>query len=135
MPKYSDKSIKHLATCDPRLQNIFNVVIKRYDNSILCGYRDQHDQTLCYKSGASKLKFPKSKHNKKHSKDDDYDVENEAIFKFIGDIEKKQKVTFYALHDALFDYFNTPRRPGSIVNALTTTGDWSGEREERSFAF
>jgi peptidoglycan L-alanyl-D-glutamate endopeptidase CwlK len=39
-------------------------VIKHVDCSIICGYRNEADQNKAFESGASKLKFPRSMHNR-----------------------------------------------------------------------
>ena len=39
MPKFGSKSRERLATCDERLQKVFNEVIKHVDCSILEGHR------------------------------------------------------------------------------------------------
>lgn len=63
MPKFGRTSRARLETCHPDLQRVFNEVIKTWDCSILCGHRSEADQNAAYSKGASKLKFPKSKHN------------------------------------------------------------------------
>lgn len=63
MPKFGKRSRNNLATCDERLQDLFNEVIKYFDCSVLCGYRNEELQNDAYYSGRSKAKFPKSKHN------------------------------------------------------------------------
>lgn len=62
--KFSKKSKERLFTCDDKLQLICNEAIKRFDFSVLCGYRNQVEQDIAYRQGKSKLKFPNSKHNK-----------------------------------------------------------------------
>jgi len=64
MPKFSEQSLSKLETCDYRLIQLFKEVIKRYDCAIVCGHRGEQDQNDAYDKGHSKLKFPKSKHNK-----------------------------------------------------------------------
>jgi peptidoglycan L-alanyl-D-glutamate endopeptidase CwlK len=63
MPKFSAKSLGRLESCDPKLQLLFNEVIKGYDCTILCGHRGKDDQDLAVKSGHSKAAWPNSKHN------------------------------------------------------------------------
>ena len=41
MPRYSKKSKQRLASCDKRLQDVFNEVIKHVDCSILEGHRSK----------------------------------------------------------------------------------------------
>lgn len=64
MPKFGKRSQKHLGTLDTDLQLILNEAIKYVDFSILCGFRDEEEQNKAFNGGYSKLKFPKSKHNK-----------------------------------------------------------------------
>ena len=63
MPKFSRSSKRKLATCDQRLQDIFNEVVKKWDCTIVCGHRSEYDQNKAYNEGKSMLKYPKSKHN------------------------------------------------------------------------
>ena len=60
---YSEKSKQKLATVDPRLQRVFNEVIKYYDHTIICGKRTLAEQQEAYDKGFSKLKPGQSKHN------------------------------------------------------------------------
>lgn len=64
MNHYSDTSKKRLETCHKDLRLIFAHVIIDFDNTIVCGSRDETDQNKAFKEGKSKLKFPHSKHNK-----------------------------------------------------------------------
>ena len=63
MPKFSRKSKERLATCDDRLQKVFNEVIKYVDCSILEGHRSEERQNKLYKEGKTKVKYPKGRHN------------------------------------------------------------------------
>lgn len=63
MPRFSKKSLSKLSTCDIRLQNIFNEVIKYRDCTIIYGIRTKDEQNELYHLGRSKLKYPQSKHN------------------------------------------------------------------------
>lgn len=63
MPKFSANSTKRLATCHPKLQQLFNEVIKEADCSVLCGFRNKREQEEAFTSGNSMLNWPKSKHN------------------------------------------------------------------------
>lgn len=64
MPRYSQTSNQRLSTCHVDLQLIFNTVIAKYDNSILCGHRGKSAQNSAFFDGLSQLTFPHSKHNK-----------------------------------------------------------------------
>ena len=63
MPRFSDRSLGRLRTCDKRLQRVFEEVIKHWDCTIIEGYRTKKRQDKFYKEGRSKVKFPNSKHN------------------------------------------------------------------------
>ena len=63
MPAFSSISKERLKTCHQDLQIIFEYVIKYFDCSIICGYRDQEAQNKAYDDGFSKVRFPGSKHN------------------------------------------------------------------------
>ncbi len=64
MPKYSQTSADRLATCDERLQRVFNEVIKHFDHTIVCGHRGQAEQDKAFADGKSKVRWPDGKHNK-----------------------------------------------------------------------
>ena len=63
MPKFSNRSKDKLITCHPKLQELFNEVIKNYDCSIIEGHRSNRRQEELFYQGKSKLKAGKSKHN------------------------------------------------------------------------
>ena len=63
MPNFSSTSKERLATCHQDLQTLFNEVIKEFDCTILCGFRNQEDQDAAFNQGRSKLKWPHGKHN------------------------------------------------------------------------
>ena len=64
MPKYSKRSLGKLAECHVDLQTLFTYVIKYKDCTVTWGHRKKEDQNKAYADGFSKLKYPKSKHNK-----------------------------------------------------------------------
>jgi peptidoglycan L-alanyl-D-glutamate endopeptidase CwlK len=64
MPFFSKNSLNRLSTCDKRLQEICNEVIKIYDFCVICGKRDEERQNMLLTQGKTTLEFPKSKHNK-----------------------------------------------------------------------
>ena len=63
MPRFGKKSKERLATCDKRLQDVFNEVIKHVDCSVLEGHRNMYWQDKYFAEGKTKLKFPKGRHN------------------------------------------------------------------------
>ena len=68
MPSFSQTSKDRLATCDARLQRVFNEVIKHFDCTVLCGHRNKEKQDAAFASGNSKLKWPNGNHNSMPSK-------------------------------------------------------------------
>ena len=67
MPKFGKRSKERLATCDERLQEVFNEVIKFVDCSVLEGHRGQERQDQLYIEGKTKVKYPNGRHNSKPS--------------------------------------------------------------------
>lgn len=63
MPKFSEKSLERLRTCDPRLQALFAQVIQIVDCVILEGHRGEEAQNRAVREGKSQLPYPRGKHN------------------------------------------------------------------------
>ena len=63
MPKFGRRSRERLATCDERLQDVFNEVIKHVDCSVLEGQRDEERQNKLFDEGKTKVRFPNGRHN------------------------------------------------------------------------
>lgn len=65
--RFSQRSLSRLQTCHPDLQLLMVEALADpecpCDMSVLCGYRGEEEQNAAYASGASKLKFPQSRHN------------------------------------------------------------------------
>lgn len=68
MPKFSEKSLEKLETCDERLQVLCKEVVKIMDCVVLCGHRNEEEQNKAYKNGHSKAQWGQSKHNSFPSK-------------------------------------------------------------------
>ena len=67
MPKFGRKSRERLNTCDNKLKQVFNEVIKHVDCSILEGHRDKDRQNKLYEEGKTKGKYPNGRHNRQPS--------------------------------------------------------------------
>lgn len=63
MPKFSAASESRLSTCHYKLQDLFNEVVKKYDCSVIEGYRSSERQEELYRQGKSKVQAGDSKHN------------------------------------------------------------------------
>ncbi len=64
MPSFSNKSLKILETCHEDLNLLFKEVVKKFDCTILSGFRDEEEQNNLFDEGLTQLKFPHSNHNK-----------------------------------------------------------------------
>jgi len=67
MPSFGPKSKGNLGEAHQDLQKLFKKVVETYDCAVIEGYRGQEEQDSAYHSGKSKLKYPKSKHNRQPS--------------------------------------------------------------------
>ena len=63
MARFGARSKERLATCDERLQKVFNEVIKYVDCSVLEGYRGEERQEKFFKEGKTKVHYPLGRHN------------------------------------------------------------------------
>lgn len=61
--QFGPASQQRLDTCHPDLQRLMAEVIRLVDFSVLCGHRDEAEQTRALNTGASKVAWPNSKHN------------------------------------------------------------------------
>lgn len=82
MPRYSRRSLAQLRTVVAPLQEVFEFVIKHFDNTILEGHRGKVAQNRAADAGHSKLRYPNGKHNKYPSEAVDagpYDPETRGV--------------------------------------------------------
>lgn len=63
MPAFSQSSAAKLATCDARLQRLFERVVQIVDCTVICGYREKAEQDEAVRLGRSKTPWPQSRHN------------------------------------------------------------------------
>ena len=68
MPRFGKRSKANLATCDERLQKLFNEIINYVDCSVLEGHRSEERQNKLYEEGKTKVRYPKGRHNAKPSR-------------------------------------------------------------------
>jgi peptidoglycan L-alanyl-D-glutamate endopeptidase CwlK len=87
--------MKNLSQCHPDLQRIAFELIKEMDVVVICGHRGEKEQNEAFANGTSKLKFPKSKHNKTPSLAMDvvpYPINWEARAKFLEMRERMRAI-------------------------------------------
>jgi hypothetical protein len=53
-----------LSSCDPKPVDLFHDVVKEFDCAVLMGHRTQDEQNEAERTGHSKLRWPRSLHNK-----------------------------------------------------------------------
>ncbi len=63
MPSFGVRSLAHLSTCDPLLQQIAHEAMQDFDFAVICGHRDKEGQDKAVAEGKSKTPWPTSKHN------------------------------------------------------------------------
>tara|TARA_R100000664_G_C2759984_1_gene150590 strand:- start:13575 stop:13967 length:393 start_codon:yes stop_codon:yes gene_type:complete len=63
MAKFGKTSRRNLATCDERLQKVFNEVIKHVDCSVIEGHRSEERQNKLFEENKTKVKYPNGRHN------------------------------------------------------------------------
>jgi hypothetical protein len=64
MYKFSKRSLSNLETCHTLLQALAQEAIKTFDFTVIEGHRNKQKQMEAYAAKTSKLKWPRSKHNK-----------------------------------------------------------------------
>lgn len=63
MPRFSNRSMDALKTCDLRLQEVLTEAIKHIDFMVLEGHRGKEAQDKAFNGGFSKVRWPNGKHN------------------------------------------------------------------------
>ncbi len=126
MPSFSPSSLSRLASCHEDLQEIFHVVVKNFDCSIICGHRDKAEQDRVFREKLSKVEWPNSKHNSYPSMAVDVapypvDWKNLERFRYFG---------FYVKGIAAGMY-----KFGLIQHELRWGGDWDGDNDTRDQMF
>lgn len=115
MATFSKRSKINLSQCHEDLQVLFTEVIKEYDCAVICGHRGEEEQNNAFAKGFSKLKYPKSNHNKIPSLAADVvpypiDWANKKRFKELGD--KVKQIAGRLLEE------------GKITHRIDWGGDW-----------
>ena len=117
MPSFGRKSRKHLETCHPDLQTLFNAVIEEVDCSVTCGYRNKEDQDKAVASGNSKAIYPNGKHNSNPST---------AIDVYPYPIDFEDLPRFYWFAGWVLAKAEILRNVGEITHKIKWGGNWKG---------
>ena len=116
MPTFSKRSLDNLNQCHPDLITICNHAIKDMDFTVICGHRGEMEQNAAYKLGNSKLKFPRSKHNKVPSLAFDF-----IPFPFRG---WNNREDFIKVANFIKGVAVTLKHEGKIDHEIEYGGDW-----------
>lgn len=57
------KSKERLEQCHPDIRRVVEMAADRFPLTVLCGHRNEAEQNEAFRKGASKLQWPKSRHN------------------------------------------------------------------------
>lgn len=60
---HGSASMRRLATCHPDLQKLVLAAAEDFEIIVVCGYRDEEEQRIAVKNGASRIHYPNSRHN------------------------------------------------------------------------
>ena len=116
MPSFGKKSREQLATCHPKLQKVFNEVIKFVDCSVLKGHRGKKEQDEAFERGNSKVKYPDGRHNSDPSRAVD-------VLPYPIDWKDYERMTLFAGY-----VLGTAKQMG--IN-LIWGNDWDGDFETK----
>lgn len=61
--KFGKESMRQYNTLHPKLQKVFDEVIKHFDFAITEGFRNQYDQNVAFATHKSQLQWPNGEHN------------------------------------------------------------------------
>ena len=63
MPKFGTKSLEKLSTCHPDLKLLFEVDVREFDCTVLCGQRNEVEQNESIRNKRTNVRWPDGKHN------------------------------------------------------------------------
>lgn len=129
-PRYAwgKTSMSRLDTCHPLLIELFERVIRRpdlpSDLTVLCGHRGEAAQRAAVASGASKLRWPKSKHNSVPSLAVD-------VAPYVGGAVSWDWAHYHPIVPHVRAEWAAMQAEGLVPAGVTLTwgGDWSGFRD------
>jgi len=122
MNKYSISSKKVLSEINSDLQILMKMVLPNMDHSLRTGFRNQEEQNKVFAAGASKKKWPESKHN--HLPSDAVDADPYPLKK--GRAGKEQSIHFAGYVKGVADVLYRLGELKKPVRHLgfTSLGDW-----------
>lgn len=124
MTKFSEISLKRLATCHQDLQVIFNIVIDHFDCVVLEGHRGKEDQEKAFKAGKSQNHWPDGKHNSMPSMAVDV-APYDTLLKVNWDNTRR----FYYFGGFVMGVAKMLKLQGKITHTVRYGGDWDQDTE------
>jgi peptidoglycan L-alanyl-D-glutamate endopeptidase CwlK len=127
MATFSQSSNSRLDTCHAELQLIMREAIKGpYDFAITCGHRPKAMQDAAYTSGASKLQWPRSKHNR---------IPSMAADVTIYPVDWNDHSAFALLAGWIMATASRLRVDGKVAHRLRWGGDWDTDGKTADHKF
>ena len=120
--RWSRRSRERLATCDPDLILLFEEALSDpmcpSDMTVVCGHRGKAEQNAAYARGASKLRYPKSRHNSMPSMAVD-------VAPYIDGGISWSWPHYYPLAGHIKRVWSRLKDEGRVSGALVWGGDWT----------
>ena len=126
MPNFSNISIARLAGAHNDLQTLFKEVIKHFDCSIICGFRNEADQNKAFDDGFSTVKYPNSKHNQLPSLAVD-------VIPYPIDYKDVNRMRFFA--GFVLGIASQLKEQGKIEHDIVSGFDWDRDTELKDTRF
>lgn len=126
MARFSNQSLQNLSSCHEDLQVLFNEVILHFDCSVLCGFRNEAEQTEAFISNHSKLNWPNSKHNKSPSM---------AIDVSPYPVDWQDREQFYLFAGYVLATAEQLYQIGAMGRRVRWGGDWDSDKQLNDDSF
>lgn len=120
MPKFSQLSFSKLSQAHHDLQVLFYEVIKTFDCKVLEAYRDEANQREAFKTGHSKLDWPKSKHNSQPAMAVD-------VAPYPIDFKNERRDSWFAGY--VMGVAQKLKDEGKMTHAVRWGGDWDQDKD------
>ena len=132
--QFGDRSEKHIGTIHWNLELVIREALNLcpFDFTVVCGARGCEEQGMAYESGASKKRWPDSKHNVADKNGFEIDGRSDAVDLapwINGDIPWQDEGSFYMLAGCVL-------AAAALMNIRVRSGcDWNGNglSEDQTF--
>lgn len=131
----SKRSLDNRATCHIDIIKICDEVIKVFDYSVICGYRNEEDQNKAYSEGKTQVQWPNGKHNKNPSMAFDaypYPIDLHPTNQREKDLYI-QRMCYFA--GQVMAIARRLKEDGKITHSLRWGADWDSDTELKDHSF